>query len=58
MPTLTNKDFDAAVQQGIADAAKTVQNIRSAWVKDQEVVVDNGKVSTYRVNLNISFVIN
>jgi dodecin len=49
--------FEDAVQQGVARASKTVHNIKSAWVKEQQVVVDNGKVTLYRVDLKVTFVL-
>ncbi|MGI1678050.1 MAG: dodecin family protein [Cellvibrionaceae bacterium] len=49
--------FEGAVQEGISRASKTLKNIRSAWVKDQEVVVEGNRVSAYRVNLMITFVL-
>ena len=49
------KSFEDAVDQAIAAAAKSVDGIKSAWVKDQNVVVQNGKVSAYRVTLKITF---
>ncbi len=53
----SDKGFEDAVQQGVERAAKTLENIKSAWVKDQKVKVVNGKVSEYRVTLKISFVL-
>lgn len=49
--------FEAAVAEGIKRADKTIKNIRSAWVKDQEVSVKNGKIDSYRVTLKITFVL-
>ncbi len=49
--------FDDAVKQGIERASKTLRNISSAWVKDQNVMIENGKVSAYRVNLAVTFVL-
>ena len=49
--------FDAAVQQGVARAVKTLKNVRSAWVQDQKVHVENGKIASYRVNLKVTFVL-
>ncbi len=49
--------FEAAVAEGINRASKTVKNIRSAWVKDQEVSVKGGKIDAYRVTLKITFVL-
>jgi len=49
--------FEDAVRQGIATAAKTVENIRGAWVKEQQVVVKDNKVVGYRVDLKLTFVL-
>ena len=49
--------FDDAVKSGIAKASETVKNIKSAWVQDQQVSVENGKISEYRVILKLTFVL-
>ena len=50
--------FDDAIRQGISRASKTLQNIRSAWVQDQEVTVgDNGEINEYQVRLKVTFVL-
>ncbi|MFN3661583.1 dodecin family protein [Yoonia sp.] len=49
--------FDDAVSQGIERASKTLRNVQSAWVKDQNVMVENGKVSAFKVNLEVTFVL-
>ena len=51
------KSFEDAIQDGIARASKTINNIRSAGVKEQHVVIDNNKVSLYRVDLKVTFVL-
>lgn len=51
----STKSFEDAVRKGIAKASETIRNIRSAWVKDQEVTVVDGSVKEYRVKLKISF---
>lgn len=51
------KSFEDAIQNGIARAAKTIHNIKGAWVKEQQVVIDNNKVSLYRVDLKVTFVL-
>jgi flavin-binding protein dodecin len=51
------KSFEDAIDEGIDRAGKTVNGIRSAWVKDQQVVVENNKVVNYRVNLKVTFII-
>lgn len=51
------KSFEDAVQDGITRASKTIHNIKSAWVKEQHVVVENNKVAMYRVDLKVTFVL-
>lgn len=51
------ESFDAAVSEGIRQASKTVKNIQGAWVKEQQVLVSNGKIDAYRVNLKVTFVL-
>jgi len=53
----SNQSFDDAVSQGIERASKTLRNVKSAWVQDSNVEVENGKVSAYRVNLSVTFVL-
>ncbi len=51
----STKSFEDATAQGIARAAKTVENVTGAWVKEQKVDIENGKISQYRVDLKITF---
>jgi dodecin len=51
------KSFEDAIQNGVTRAAKTVHGIKSAWVKEQHAVIENGKVTSYRVDLKITFVL-
>lgn len=51
------KGFEDAIQQGVAAAAKTIHNIRNAWVKEQQVVVQDNKVTMYRVDLKVTFIV-
>lgn len=53
----SDTSFEDAIEQGIARAAKTLHNIRSAWVKEQEVQIDNGRISSYKVIMKITFVL-
>lgn len=53
----SSKSFDDAVQSGIKRASKTLENVTSAWVQDQYVKVDKGKITTYRVHLKVTFVL-
>jgi flavin-binding protein dodecin len=53
----STKSFDDAIQQGIARANQTLRNIRSAWIKEQQVRVDKGRVTEYQVNMLVTFVL-
>jgi hypothetical protein len=48
--------FEDAINQGIQTASKTVHNIKGAWIKEQQVVVEGDKVVNYRVDLKVTFV--
>lgn len=54
----STEGFDAAVQAGVARANKTLNNVTSAWVQDQKVLVTDGEITEYRVNLKVTFVLN
>ena len=53
----SNKSFEDAIAQEVARAAETVHGMRSAWVKEQEVQIENGKISEYKVIMKITFVL-
>ena len=53
----SDKSFEDAIEQGVTRAAKTLHNIKSAWVKEQEVQIENGKIASYKVILKITFVL-
>jgi flavin-binding protein dodecin len=53
----SEKGFEDAVQQAIARANKTLRNIEGAWVKDQNVMIENGTITGYKVNLEVTFVL-
>lgn len=53
----SDKSFEDAVNVGIERASKTLRNVTSAWVKEQSARVENGKVTSYQVNLLITFVL-
>jgi flavin-binding protein dodecin len=53
----SNKSFEDAIEKGIARAVKTLKNVEGAWVKEQKIVVKNGKISEYRVDLKVTFIL-
>ena len=57
LSSTSTKSFEDALQQGIVRAHKTLRNVRSAWVKEQQVRVSNGAITEYQVNMMITFVL-
>ncbi len=53
----SKKSFEDALQTGIERANKTLNNVKGAWVQEQKVIIDDGKIVEYRVNMKISFVL-
>ena len=53
----SKKSFEDAVEQGIVRASKTLKNIEGAWVQDQKVVVQKGKIVEYRVAMKVTFIL-
>jgi flavin-binding protein dodecin len=53
----STESFDDAVKTGVERACKTLENVKGAWVKDQKVAIENGKVSEFRVTLKVTFIL-
>jgi flavin-binding protein dodecin len=53
----SKKSFEDAVEQGIGRASRTLKNVEGAWVQDLKVVVEKGKITEYRVNLKVTFIL-
>ena len=53
----SSKSFEDALHQGLARANKTLRNVKSAWVKEQQVRVSKGAITEYQVNMMVTFVI-
>jgi len=53
----SSKSFDDAIEKGVKRAAKTLTNVKSAWVQDQNVLVEDDKITEYRVTLKVTFVL-
>lgn len=52
------KSMDDAIKIGIARACKTLENVKGAWIQEQKLTVENGKITEFRVNMKVSFVLN
>ena len=53
----SDKSIEDAIESGIKRANKTINNIKSAWVDGINVEVKKGKISSYRVNMKVTFVL-
>jgi flavin-binding protein dodecin len=53
----SGKSFEDAIQQGLTRAGRTIRNIRGAWIKEQHVRCEGGKVTEYQVNMMVTFVL-
>ena len=53
----STKSFEDAIRQGIERASKTLEGIQGAWVKEQQIRVEGSKITEFRVNLMITFVL-
>ncbi len=53
----SDKGFEHAIESGVERFSSTVDNVEGAWVKEQKVIIKNGKVVKYRVTLKVSFVV-
>ena len=53
----SSKSFEDAIQEGLSRASKTLRNIRGAWIKEQRISLNDGKIAEYQVNMMVTFVL-
>ena len=53
----STKGFEDAIKSGITRACKTLKHVKGAWVNGQKVEIENGKITNYRVDLKVTFVL-
>lgn len=53
----SKKGFADALEEGVKRANKTLKNVTGAWIRDQEVVIQGGKIKTYRIKMKVTFVL-
>lgn len=53
----STKSFEDAVNNGVERATKTLHNVKGAWVKSEKVIIEDGKIVEYRVNLQVTFIL-
>ncbi len=51
----SEQSFEDAIRQGVRRASQTLRNVQGAWVKEQEVAVENGQIVAYQVVLKVTF---
>lgn len=49
--------FEDAIERGIARADKTLDKVKGAWISEMKVDVEDGKVTAYRVNMRVTFIL-
>ena len=57
LSSTSTKSFEDAINTGLDRAHKTIRNVRSAWIKEQQVRLDKGKIVEFQVNMMITFVL-
>ena len=53
----SDQSFEDAINQGVNRATSTLRNFESAWIKDMNVMIENGNIAGYKVNMAITFVL-
>ena len=51
----SQQSFEDAINAGVSRACQTLRNVDSAWVKEQRVTIENGSVTSYQVNMLVTF---
>lgn len=57
LSAMSSTSFDDAIQTAVSRASQTLRNVTSAWVKEQRVIVEDGNITQYQVNVNVTFVL-
>ena len=54
---ISDTSFEDAIKQGIARATSTLRGVEGAWIKDMNVMIENGSITGYKVNMEVTFVL-
>ena len=57
LSAISERSFEDAINQAVARATKTLRGVEGAWVKDQNVMIEDGNITGYKVNLEVTFVL-
>jgi flavin-binding protein dodecin len=49
--------FEDAINQAVSRATKTLRGVEGAWIKDQNVMIEDGNIVGYKVNVEVTFVL-
>jgi hypothetical protein len=55
--SMSESSFEDAIKTGIERASSTLRNLKSVWIKDQEITMNNGKVEHYKVAMKVTFIL-
>lgn len=53
----SEKGWEAAAEAALKEASKTIRGIKNIWVKDMQAIVENGKITNYRITAKLSFTV-
>jgi dodecin len=57
LSVVSETSFEDAIQEGVARATSTLRGVQGAWIKDQNVEIEDNNITGYRVNMEITFVL-
>jgi dodecin len=57
LSAISETGFEDAINQAVARATKTLRGVEGAWVKDMNVMIENGNITGYKVNVEITFML-
>ena len=57
LSAVSETSFEDAIQQGVTRATSTLRGVEGAWIKDMNVLIENGNIKGYKVNLVVTFVL-
>jgi dodecin len=57
LSVLSDTSFEDAIQQGVRRATSTLRGVEGAWIKDQNVMIENGNITGYKVNMEVTFIL-
>lgn len=53
----STESFEGAIKEGISRATSTLRGVEGAWIKDMNVMIEDGNITGYKVNMEVTFVL-